>query len=33
VIRELRQMQRLHRTQPVSAPLPDRAPRSNTTIG
>jgi hypothetical protein len=33
VIRELRQMQLLHGTQPVSTPQPDNPHRSNTTIG
>lgn len=32
VIRELRQMQNLHRTQPVSTPLPAPSPHS-TTVG
>lgn len=33
VIRNLRQMQLLHRTVPASSPVPDRTPRSSTTVG
>ena len=33
VMRDLRQMQHAHRTQPASVPMPATSPRSATTVG